>query len=59
MIEDAKRKAYYGIVDQDDEKMAEGFSWDKFIPADSNVQAFIAPYYSKARNAEGMDGSVI
>ncbi|KAJ0715440.1 putative transcription factor interactor and regulator CCHC(Zn) family [Helianthus annuus] len=42
MIEDANRKAYFGIMDQDDEKMAEGFSWDKFIPADSNVHAFIA-----------------
>ncbi|KAJ0800857.1 hypothetical protein HanPI659440_Chr03g0110101 [Helianthus annuus] len=42
MIEDANRKAYYDIIDQDDEKMAEGFSWDKFIPVDSNVQAFIA-----------------
>ncbi|KAF5781427.1 putative transcription factor interactor and regulator CCHC(Zn) family [Helianthus annuus] len=42
MIEDANRKAYYGIIDQDDEKMAKGFSWDKFIPADSNVKAFIA-----------------
>ncbi|KAF5803621.1 putative transcription factor interactor and regulator CCHC(Zn) family [Helianthus annuus] len=26
MIEEANRKAYYGIIDQDDEKMAEGFS---------------------------------
>ncbi|KAM0046740.1 putative transcription factor interactor and regulator CCHC(Zn) family [Helianthus debilis subsp. tardiflorus] len=42
MIEDANRKAYYVIVDQDDEKMAGGFSWDKYIPADSNVHAFIA-----------------
>ncbi|KAJ0575152.1 hypothetical protein HanIR_Chr05g0209571 [Helianthus annuus] len=42
MTEDTNRKAYYGIIDQDDEKMAGGFSWDKYIPADSNVQAFIA-----------------
>ncbi|KAJ0616279.1 putative transcription factor interactor and regulator CCHC(Zn) family [Helianthus annuus] len=26
MIEDANKKAYYGIIDQDDEKMAPGFS---------------------------------
>ncbi|KAF5761098.1 hypothetical protein HanXRQr2_Chr16g0761061 [Helianthus annuus] len=41
MIEDANKKAYYGIIDQDDEKVAGGFSWDKYIPADSNAKAFI------------------
>ncbi|KAJ0734075.1 putative transcription factor interactor and regulator CCHC(Zn) family [Helianthus annuus] len=39
-IEDGKKKAY--LVNQDDERMAEGFSWDKYIPADSKLGAFIA-----------------
>ncbi|XP_022007463.1 uncharacterized protein LOC110906666 [Helianthus annuus] len=39
-IEDGKKKAY--LVNHDDEKMAEGFSWDKYIPADSKFGAFIA-----------------
>ncbi|KAJ0849809.1 hypothetical protein HanPSC8_Chr13g0573231 [Helianthus annuus] len=47
MIEDANKKAYYGIIDQEDEKMTEGFSWDKYIPADSNVRAFIAQIVQK------------
>ncbi|KAJ0501719.1 putative transcription factor interactor and regulator CCHC(Zn) family [Helianthus annuus] len=42
MIEDANKKAYYGIIDQDDEKVAEGFSWDKYIPPDSNVVALVS-----------------
>ncbi|KAJ0770600.1 hypothetical protein HanPI659440_Chr07g0259481 [Helianthus annuus] len=42
MIEDANKKAYYGIVDQDDEKVAEGFSWDKYIPPDSKVVSLAA-----------------
>ncbi|KAJ0599090.1 putative transcription factor interactor and regulator CCHC(Zn) family [Helianthus annuus] len=42
MIEYAKKKAYYDIVDQDDEKVAEGFRWDKYIPPDSKVVALVA-----------------
>ena len=33
MIEEANRKAYYGIIDQSDEFVAQGFSWDKYIPS--------------------------
>ncbi|KAM0002004.1 putative transcription factor interactor and regulator CCHC(Zn) family [Helianthus debilis subsp. tardiflorus] len=47
MIEDANRKAYYGIINQVDEKVAEGFSWDKYIPVDPNVKAFIAQIVKK------------
>ncbi|KAJ0940426.1 putative transcription factor interactor and regulator CCHC(Zn) family [Helianthus annuus] len=32
MIEEANKKAYYGIIDQGDEFVAEGFSWDNYIP---------------------------
>ncbi|KAJ0545621.1 putative transcription factor interactor and regulator CCHC(Zn) family [Helianthus annuus] len=39
-IEDGKKKAY--LVNQDDERLQEGFSWDKYIPADSKFRAFIA-----------------
>ncbi|KAJ0619685.1 putative transcription factor interactor and regulator CCHC(Zn) family [Helianthus annuus] len=42
MIEDANKKGYYGIIDQDDEKVAAGFSWDKYIPPDSKTVALIA-----------------
>ncbi|KAJ0566043.1 hypothetical protein HanIR_Chr06g0269411 [Helianthus annuus] len=42
MIEEANKKAYFGIVDQDDEKVAECFSWDKYIPPDSKVVALTA-----------------
>ncbi|KAJ0715031.1 putative transcription factor interactor and regulator CCHC(Zn) family [Helianthus annuus] len=41
-IEESTKRAYYGIIDQDDEKVAEGFSWDKYIPPDSNLGALIA-----------------
>ncbi|KAJ0567142.1 putative transcription factor interactor and regulator CCHC(Zn) family [Helianthus annuus] len=41
IIEDVNKKAYYGIIDQDDEKVAEGFSWKKYIPPDSNVVALV------------------
>ncbi|KAM0052030.1 putative transcription factor interactor and regulator CCHC(Zn) family [Helianthus debilis subsp. tardiflorus] len=34
MIEEANRKAYYGIIDQNDEVVAKGFSWDKYIPSE-------------------------
>ncbi|KAF5813679.1 putative transcription factor interactor and regulator CCHC(Zn) family [Helianthus annuus] len=33
MIEEANRKAYYGIINQNDEFVTEGFSWDKYIPS--------------------------
>ncbi|KAJ0567403.1 putative transcription factor interactor and regulator CCHC(Zn) family [Helianthus annuus] len=33
MIEEDNRKAYYGIIDQSDEFVAHGFSWDKYIPS--------------------------
>ncbi|KAJ0435718.1 putative transcription factor interactor and regulator CCHC(Zn) family [Helianthus annuus] len=33
LIEEANRKAYYGIIDQSDEVVAQGFSWDKYIPS--------------------------
>ncbi|KAJ0537965.1 putative transcription factor interactor and regulator CCHC(Zn) family [Helianthus annuus] len=33
MIEEANRKAYFGIIDQSDEVIAQGFSWDKYIPS--------------------------
>ncbi|KAF5813672.1 hypothetical protein HanXRQr2_Chr03g0101521 [Helianthus annuus] len=41
-IEDGKKKAY--LVNQEDERLPEGFSWDKYIPAESNskFRAFIA-----------------
>ncbi|KAJ0838316.1 putative transcription factor interactor and regulator CCHC(Zn) family [Helianthus annuus] len=42
MIEEANKKAYFGIIDQEDEKVAEGFSWDKYVPPDTNLGAFIA-----------------
>ncbi|KAJ0540875.1 putative transcription factor interactor and regulator CCHC(Zn) family [Helianthus annuus] len=42
MIEDANKKAYYGIIDQDNEKVAEGFSWDNYISPDSKIVALIA-----------------
>ncbi|MFS7926884.1 hypothetical protein Hanom_Chr04g00302421 [Helianthus anomalus] len=42
MIEEANKKAYYGIIDQDDEKVAEGFSWDKYILPTSMLGALIA-----------------
>ncbi|KAJ0466921.1 hypothetical protein HanRHA438_Chr14g0635951 [Helianthus annuus] len=32
MIEEANKKAYFGIIDQGDEFVAEGFSWDNYIP---------------------------
>ncbi|MFS7904179.1 putative transcription factor interactor and regulator CCHC(Zn) family [Helianthus anomalus] len=38
-IEDAKKKAY--LVNQDDEKVTEGFSWDKYIPPGSGLVAKI------------------
>ncbi|KAJ0752313.1 putative transcription factor interactor and regulator CCHC(Zn) family [Helianthus annuus] len=38
-LEDGKKKAY--LVNQDDEKVAEGFSWDKYIPANSGLVARI------------------
>ncbi|KAM0070479.1 putative transcription factor interactor and regulator CCHC(Zn) family [Helianthus debilis subsp. tardiflorus] len=47
MMEDANKKAYYGIIDQDDEKVTEGFSLDKYIPDDSNVKAFITQIIQK------------
>ncbi|MFS8027761.1 putative transcription factor interactor and regulator CCHC(Zn) family [Helianthus anomalus] len=47
MIEDANKKAYYGIIDQNDEKVAAGFSWDKYIPPDSKVVAMIAQIVQK------------
>ncbi|KAJ0451885.1 hypothetical protein HanHA300_Chr15g0572691 [Helianthus annuus] len=34
------KKAY--LVNQEDERLQEGFSWDKYIPADSKFRAFIA-----------------
>ncbi|KAM0067848.1 putative transcription factor interactor and regulator CCHC(Zn) family [Helianthus debilis subsp. tardiflorus] len=42
MIEEANKKAYFGIVDQDDEKVAEGLSWDKYLPPNTKLGAFIA-----------------
>ncbi|KAF5804708.1 putative transcription factor interactor and regulator CCHC(Zn) family [Helianthus annuus] len=42
MIEEANKKAYFGIIDQEDEKVAEGFSWDKCVPPDTKLGAFIA-----------------
>ncbi|KAJ0686606.1 putative transcription factor interactor and regulator CCHC(Zn) family [Helianthus annuus] len=42
MIEEANKKAYYDIIDQDDEKVAEGFSWDKYVPPNTKLGAFIA-----------------
>ncbi|KAJ0620915.1 putative transcription factor interactor and regulator CCHC(Zn) family [Helianthus annuus] len=43
MIEDANKKAYFGIIDQDDEKMAAGFSWDKYVQENSHLNsAFVA-----------------
>ncbi|KAJ0834486.1 hypothetical protein HanRHA438_Chr16g0744141 [Helianthus annuus] len=42
MIEEANKKAYFGIIDQEDEKVAEGFSWDKYVPPDTKFGAFIA-----------------
>ncbi|MFS8019712.1 hypothetical protein Hanom_Chr15g01406931 [Helianthus anomalus] len=40
MIENnPKKKAY--LVNQDDEKVAEGFSWDKYVPPDSALAAKI------------------
>ncbi|KAJ0879443.1 hypothetical protein HanRHA438_Chr10g0451541 [Helianthus annuus] len=42
MIKEANKKAYFGIIDQDDEKVVEGFSWDKYVPTDTKLGAFIA-----------------
>ncbi|KAJ0921575.1 putative transcription factor interactor and regulator CCHC(Zn) family [Helianthus annuus] len=43
MIKDANKKAYFGIIDQDDEKMAAGFSWDKYIQENPHLSsAFVA-----------------
>ncbi|KAJ0537966.1 putative transcription factor interactor and regulator CCHC(Zn) family [Helianthus annuus] len=43
MIEDANKKAYYGIIDQDDEKMAAGFSWDRYVQENPHLSsAFVA-----------------
>ncbi|KAF5798219.1 putative transcription factor interactor and regulator CCHC(Zn) family [Helianthus annuus] len=43
MIEDANKKAYFGIIDQDDEKMAAGFSWDKYVQENPHLSsAFVA-----------------
>ncbi|XP_022042289.2 eukaryotic translation initiation factor 5B-like [Helianthus annuus] len=39
-IEDGKKKAF--LVNQDDERLLEGFSWDKYIPANSEKTAFVA-----------------
>ncbi|KAJ0658773.1 putative transcription factor interactor and regulator CCHC(Zn) family [Helianthus annuus] len=36
MIEEANRKAYFGILDQSDEVVAQGFRWDKYIPSGTN-----------------------
>ncbi|KAJ0636974.1 putative transcription factor interactor and regulator CCHC(Zn) family [Helianthus annuus] len=36
MIEEANRKAYFGILDQSDKVVAQGFSWDKYIPSGTN-----------------------
>ncbi|KAF5799060.1 putative transcription factor interactor and regulator CCHC(Zn) family [Helianthus annuus] len=47
MIEDANKKAYYGIIDQDDEKMAPGFSWDKYVDENMEFKAFIAQIVQK------------
>ncbi|KAF5774942.1 putative transcription factor interactor and regulator CCHC(Zn) family [Helianthus annuus] len=47
MIEDANKKAYFGIIDQDDEKVAAGFSSDKYIPPNSKVVALIAQTVQK------------
>ncbi|KAJ0576563.1 putative transcription factor interactor and regulator CCHC(Zn) family [Helianthus annuus] len=44
-IENGKKKAY--LVNQDDERVAEGFSWDKYIPADSKFRAFIAQIFQE------------
>ncbi|KAJ0728131.1 putative transcription factor interactor and regulator CCHC(Zn) family [Helianthus annuus] len=44
-IEDGKKKACITMPpDQEDEKLPEGFSWDKYIPAESNskFRAFVA-----------------
>ncbi|KAF5762501.1 putative transcription factor interactor and regulator CCHC(Zn) family [Helianthus annuus] len=43
-IEDGKKKACITIPDQEDERLLEGFSWDKYIPSESNskFRAFIA-----------------
>ncbi|KAJ0508709.1 hypothetical protein HanIR_Chr11g0520341 [Helianthus annuus] len=43
-IEDGKKKACITIPDQEDERLPEGFSWDKYLPPESNskFRAFIA-----------------
>ncbi|KAF5818442.1 hypothetical protein HanXRQr2_Chr02g0065301 [Helianthus annuus] len=47
MIEDANKKAYFRIIDQDDEKMAPGFSWDKYVDKNMEFKAFIAQIVQK------------
>ncbi|MFS7998888.1 putative transcription factor interactor and regulator CCHC(Zn) family [Helianthus anomalus] len=40
-IEDKEKRACYGIIGQDDEKVPEVFSWDKYIPPSSGLVARI------------------
>ncbi|XP_021982228.1 soluble scavenger receptor cysteine-rich domain-containing protein SSC5D-like [Helianthus annuus] len=47
MIEDANKKAYFGIIDQDDEKLAPGFSWDHYLDENREFKAFIAKIVQK------------
>ncbi|KAJ0840572.1 putative transcription factor interactor and regulator CCHC(Zn) family [Helianthus annuus] len=47
MIEEANRKAYFGIIDQSDEVVAEGFSWDKYIPGVSHPDFHVSHRWAR------------
>ncbi|KAM0070814.1 hypothetical protein Hdeb2414_s0001g00017631 [Helianthus debilis subsp. tardiflorus] len=44
MIEEPSKRACYGIIDQVDERLPEGFSWDKYCPDENflKTKAFVA-----------------
>ncbi|MFS7948752.1 hypothetical protein Hanom_Chr06g00563561 [Helianthus anomalus] len=44
------------VVNQDDEKLAEGFSWDKYVPpVDEDYHAFVAEIYEDTTTEEELE----